>query len=422
MSYFNHAYRKSFLSTKATQAGSPTAKAVESGFLTEGSIHSRYLSSTVAPYTLGVGTFGFFDPASYLSVTTASLPVTSGKPLVLAGSAIFPNDKIGPFHGGYNESNKSKMINPKYIHRFLKQEAQDAEQNVVHIGQTDEFDCDFEVLCGETYNLQINLWGSPVLRVLNHDAYRMLSYNSGCCADVVPTAIDSTLAMIYWAETIINDPYLKNFIRPIVYTEAGDKLYATAAEALAAGALATDLWSLYVSPGHTAGDTAGLILTGAYVETKFGNCSFVKTDFYEKEIVRIKASLVDLGGDPCTFASLCFNELTPGLQAVGFGETVLRDVILDESYLQNHFADDVRIREITQGDAILAAVNRNSLFDRYVILHSVPRFNNPTGVYDNDQYALNIYVPAGATTTAFELFMSTWLTAANVPVELEVFA
>ena len=249
----------------------------------------------------------------------------------------------------------------------------------------------------------------------------MLSYNSGCCADVVPTAIDSTLAMIYWAETIINDPYLKSFIRPIVYTEAGDKLYATAAEAIAGGGLATDLWSLYVSPGHTAGDTAGLILTGAYVETKFGNCSFVNTDFYEKEIVRIKASLVDLGGDPCTFASLCFNEFASGLQAVGFGETVLRDVILDESYLQNHFADDVRIREITQGDAILAAVDRNQLYDRYVILHSVPRFNNPTGVYDNDQYALNIYVKTGETTALFEAFMIAWLTAANVPVTLETF-
>ena len=100
----------------------------------------------------------------------------------------------------------------------------------------------------------------------------------------------------------------------------------------------------------------------------------------------------------------------------------MRDLILDESYLQNHFHSDVRIREITQGTDILASVNRNALYTRYIIQHSVPRYNNPSGVYDNDQYALNIYVPTTASVAAFETFMSTWLTAANVPVDLTSFS
>ena len=31
-------------------------------------------------------------------------------------------------------------------------------------------------------------------------------------------------------------------------------------------------------------------------------------------------------------------------------------------------------------------VDRNALYDCYYILHSVPRFNNPSGTFDNDQY------------------------------------
>ena len=127
----------------------------------------------------------------------------------------------------------------------------------------------------------------------------------------------------------------------------------------------------------------------------------------------MNVSLTDLSGEPCEFSALCAKKEYAGFTGQGFGEQVLRDVILDESYLQNHFSDDVRIREITQGDQFFAAINRNALYTRYVLQHSVPRYNNPSGVYDNDQYALNVYVPA-ATATAFEAFMAVWLGAAAV--------
>ena len=73
------------------------------------------------------------------------------------------------------------------------------------------------------------------------------------------------------------------------------------------------------------------------------------------------------------------------------GETALLETyILSESYRQNHFASDLRIREITQGNDLIGTgagqVDRGSLYDRTMLLHSVPRFNNPTGTFDNDQY------------------------------------
>ena len=510
MSYFNHAYRKSFVGTKATQANVPgTSNAVNVGLLTDAGVPTSALANAVAPNSLGVGTYGFFDPNTYLSVNNASAQVTQGRPLVFAASSLMQNDKIGPFHGGYKESNKSKMINPRFVHKIFKATGAGPEQSIWHLGNTNynadaiatlgaltagsgyvpsqtytnvalvggtgvgafatvvttaggaiasititqpgqgytvadvltlpasvpytpgtpastvvatikyntagTAPCKFDFVCGETYNLRLDLWGSPVLRFLNHDLYKTLASYTGCCpaGTIVPGNVDSTLVMIDWANQIVNDVWLQYFVRPIVYTQTGVALFATAAEAVAAGFPGTNVWSTYVSPGYIAGALAGIRLIGAYVETKFGNCSFQNTDFYEKEVIQMNLSLTDLTGDPCDFSALCANKEYAGFAGQGYGETVLRDVILDESYLQNHFSDDQRIREITQGDQYFTAINRNSLYTRYVIQHSVPRYNNPSGVYDDDQYSLNIYVTA-TTATALETLLQTWLTAVGV--------
>jgi hypothetical protein len=522
MSHFNSAFRKSFLGTKVTQTTSAgVRKSVNEGFLTEAGVHSRYLSSTGAPYALGVGTFGFFNKDNYLSVVAGGPEVAAAAPLVLASSAILPKDKIGPFHGGYNESNKSKVINPRYISKFAKMTAAAPEQAIVHVGNTnlnaitatsftpgvtvsngtflnlpttsvgagtgltvdvvvaggvvtsvkinsngqnyatgdvltipanvaaaftvgtaptvtinEPAVCSFDFMCGETYNLAVELFGAPILKLLNHKAYKTYAANTGCCTSAGVTNVDSTLVMIDWANQIINDPIVNAFVRPIVYNQFQQPLFATAAEAVLAGYPATQIWANYgaagavgaaVSPGYVAGKVAGIRLVGAYVETSFGNCSFQLEDGFEKEIVNINVSLTDLTGNPCEFSKLCVTEESKGYQGQGFGESVLRDIIFDESYLQNTFHADQRLREINQGDQYLAitALNggalkpiRQASFTRYVILHTTPRTNNPSGVYDNDQYALNIYVPA-ATATAFEAFMSTWLTNANQAVSLE---
>ncbi len=509
MSYFKHAFHKEFLATKATQAAvGGTSAAVANGFLNQAGIHTKFLNDTGVPYSLGVGTFGMFNKETYLSVVAASTEVTTGQPLVLAGASLYQLDKIGPFHGGYTESTKSKIINPRYINHFTKTVCGAPEQAVCHIGNTnfttelilsisdpgagypddgvfvgvpvtggtgvgmtvdvtivggevtavvenengsgyvatdiltldptffsaapttdaeieveENGPCDFEFLCGETYNLQVTLFGSPVLRLLTHDAYVTFAAYTGCCpsGSIAPTPVDSTLVYIDWAKQIITHEFTKNFVRPIVYTEAGDPLFATAAEAVAAGYLATDIWDNYVSPGHTPGANGGIRLASAYVETKFGNCSFQNTDFYEKEIVQMNISLVDLNGDPCTFEGLCVICEHKGYQGQGFGETLLRKIILDERYKQNDFATDIRIREITQGTDLFTAVNRNALYTQYTIVHSIPRPQNFNSALDADQYALNIYMPCGAAGTAFEAFMAAWLTAANSPVTLKTY-
>lgn len=608
MSYFSNAYRKSFVGTKATQAQAASTTAVDDGFIMTQGIATSALSNTATPNTLGPGTYGFFDPATYLSVSlagpTAAL-VTTGKPLILAGSSLYANDKIGPFHGGYKESNKSKMINPKYINKWARMQGAGAEQAIYHVGNTNlnsftatgtlaitaggtgytnntytnvilttltgsgsglianitvaggaitvativsggqgyaatntvtvptsivgagtgniltisaikynvgtNTKCSFEFLCGETYNLQFNLFGAQVLRYLNHDLYKTLAAYTGCCptGSLAPTPVDSTLVMINWANQVINDVWMKDFIQPIVYSQSGVPMFATTALAAAslngiittlsttvfqaatngtytnipltggtgtgatatvvvagsvvttvtlsnpgtgytatnvlsipAGVLGTlhvtaqtttvtnisspatsaNVWTNYVSPGYIAGTVAGLRFIGAYVETTFGNCSFQKTDYFDQEIVQMIVQMMDIDGNPCN-ANLCSKSENAGFVGQGSGEVVFRDVILDESYLQNYFASDSRIREITQGDQLFTAVPRNQRYTRYILNHSVPRYNNPTGIYDDDQYSLNIYVPTspGVTAAAFETFVNTWLTGATSSVSLETF-
>jgi hypothetical protein len=430
MAYFNHAFHKVFLGTaNVTTDPNPPAfsasVAVGTGFIEDAGVATSALSQPgVKP-----GYFGVFDAKTYLSLSGAT-PVTQCCPFIIASSPIFTNDKIGPYAGGYRESNKSKMINPRYVRQFYYVAPCEAKQSVVSVGTTpgttdayayadacaalaDGFlnennfqsgtkcgGCCKEYLCGETYYLRIDVKGSPALRFLNHQAYQTLSAYTGCCSGPAPTAVDPTLVYLEWAKALVINPYLKDLVMPVVFDTTGVAWYApgTTVDPLSGLAVAeANWWTAYdTTTWDGTSCAAGMRLIGAYVETKFGNCTFQVTDFFEKEPVKILASMVDYTGDPCTFEGVCVYTECYGRQAMGFGEQVLRDLIVSESYLQNYVGSgmDFRIREITQGYDIIDAVDRNTLYGRYYILHSVPRFNNPTGVFDNDQYMLEIIVPA----------------------------
>jgi len=515
MAYFNHAFTKMFLGTGATRIVSPLTTG---GFITESGIPTGAANTTDAALSnLGAGYFGFFDK-NFNSITTSDL--TGCCPIYLASSSVLTNDKIGSFHGGYKETNKSKLINPKYVQAAYQVEECTPKQAIVSVGNTPQTGsgitsldagslsggtgypngqsvvavsggtgtgatvtitvaggivtavvlksagtaytvgdtltlvggngdatidvatvssagtldpnmfqggttdatCLFEFLCGETYYLRIDVKGSPALRALNHNAYQTVSAYTGCCVGPTPTAVDSTLVFIDWAKAIVINNYLKPFVLPVVFDEAGTAWYApgTTVDPITGGAVTSaQWWDAYVSPGHVAGGAAGMRLFGAYVGTVFGDCTFQLTDFFEREPVKIYASMVDYNGDPCVFEGICVYNDCLGLQGMGFGDTVLKDFIKAQSYLQNFFHSDLRIREITQGYDMSTAIPRNVLYSRYFILHSVPRFNNPTGTFDNDRYMLEIITPAGGN-AALTAFIEAWLSACVGCVELDV--
>jgi len=431
MAYFNHSFQKMFL---GTEAGSPGG--LDQGFIASAGVASHNIKSLY-----GVGAFGMFDPSTYLTVASGSTPTTTGKPLILASSSLYQHDKVGPFNGGYQESNKSKLINPKYISKFYRVDPCSGQANIVHVGRTayttglspDPAGCCHEFVCDKTYYLRLDVKGSPVLRYLTRNAYWTADYYTGCC-DVNGTenSVDPTLVMIGWATgllgqgTVGDANYIPNvitgpFIQITVTDFEGNVWYQPGTNG------GVDEWDDYVSTWDPDTDSCatatggGMTITGSYVDTVFGDCTFYPSDFFQKEPVHIYASEVDNLGNPCVFTGICVDEQCAPKQASGFGETVLRELILSESYQQNYFNTnmDLRIREITQGYDISDSVVRASTqYYRYCILHSVPRFNNPTGVFDNDQYLLTIVT--NGISTGFQTFMAAWLGACGCNTTLEI--
>jgi len=407
MAYFNHAFNKVFVGT--------------SGFYT----------GVGAPITaLAKGDFTFVDPESW-EVVDVDGATTVKCPLVLAAGSIYQNDKIGPFHGGYKETAKSKIINPKYVTSFYRVDPCPLQQATVSVGLTPDTvdlaensskwtipgqtNCAPDFFCGQTYYLRLDLKGSPVLRFLSRNSYFTAGAYTGCCpADALtPTIVDPTIVYIDWAKQFLNSPLINAFIQIEIWDYNNVSLGVMTKDNVND---ATEDWNTYVPEASPAtGNGAGMYITGAYMDTQFGNCTFYPTDALQAylEPVKIYASEVDYNGDPCAFASLCVANTCLPIQGSGYGENVIRELILSEGYNQSPFytGRDLRIREITQGPDVYNTIDRFSQYTRYFIQHNVPRFNNPTGTFDNDQYLLEIV--ANGTLADFENFMSAWLTNAN---------
>lgn len=352
---------------------------------------------------LTAGQLGVFDAKTYAAATAANI---GSKPFILAQGSLYSSDKIGPFHGGYKESIKSKVINPKYISRIFTVASQTAQNQVVEVSVKNVFE-------DTTERLRLDVKGSPALRFLSHNLYKTLDAFAGCAADPsAPALVDPTTIAIKWAQEINDSPLLKPFIvASVVDTEGND---------------VTDLDAFSVASGITATSTAKVVITVAYADTKFGNATFTVTDHYELEPLFVYASGVDESGNPCKNQNITSEEVQEARQASGVGETVLRDLILSMRYEQNVFHDSLRVESLRmneiEGHPALGAINRTGLYDQICILHNVPRLHNPSSTFDNDQYLLVITVPAGTNVAPFTDILEAALTAAgNDQVAVEAF-
>jgi hypothetical protein len=218
----------------------------------------------------------------------------------------------------------------------------------------------------------------------------------------------------------MNSPLIAPFISIAIYNTDGilvETAYnqTTYNAAIAAG---TQPWSTYIPVDPVpALAAAGMYIQGAYVDTQFGNCTFYPNDsiIAYLEPVKIYASEVDYNGDPCAFTGLCVENTCAAVQGVGSGENIVRELILSEGYSQAPFytGRDLRIREITQGYDVTNTIDRSSRYYRYFIQHSVPRFNNPSGTFDNDQYLLEIITSDATANAAFVGDVEGWIANAQ---------
>jgi len=411
MAYFNHAFQKTFVGTD--------------GFTTTGGLASSAFTPETRP-----AQFTFVDPKTWVTPADLAGPTTTSCPLVLISTSIHPNDKIGPYHGGYSETVKSKTINPKYVSSFYVVDSCEKQQAQLTVGlNQNNFDpesptysasCTKEFLCGETYNLRVDIKGSPVLRTLTRNTYYIAAAYTGCCpADAIaPTPVNPLIVYVNWAYQLLNSPLINPFIQvQLTYSTDAGTTWAQIGDGTSS-TTNLDLLLGYVQNPSTLPANAtpedtlgGLIINGAYVDTTFGTCTFYPNDsiIAKLEPVKIYASEVDLNGDPCAFQGLCATNTCDAIQGAGYGENIIRDLILTEGYMQQPFytGQDLRIREITNGTDVFDAINKNNTYTRYYIQHNVPRFNNPTGTFDNDQYLLEIVTDGR--NTDFEDFVTAWL-------------
>jgi hypothetical protein len=381
MAYFNHAFFKSFLAADASAADGTKTSALTAGqlALVDGSDWTAHAAGG------------------------AAFPVP-GLAYLVQGS-LHANDTIGgnKHHGGYAESVKSKGINPKYLTRIWESECISATPAKVTVAVGSKCHP-----CGENLMLRLDVKGAPALRFLNHNAYAigdsMGDASEGdvpglCCIDG-QEYLDPAVALAKIGKMIVKDPIVAPFIAEdgIVVTVAGVDTSYTFDEILD---------GTYTPSTDPVGDevSAAISFKGAYVDTKFGDCSFDTRDFYGKEPVQLVASMLDETGNPCNDCGDVTT--TPGTMEQTQGEGVLRKLLLTEAYGQAPFhqgnVDAVRMREIEGSEEVISAVDRSALYKAYYVQHSVPRFNNATSVFDNDQYVYEIFVKCDDATTQGEV-------------------
>lgn len=426
--YFNHAFQKTLINTN--------------GFYTAGGDPTTALTAAKVGVIAGVTTS--WGTANQTIDFSAAAPTPQQMPMIyLAQGSINTTDKLGPFAGGYKESVKTKGINPKYVSKFFRVDPCCSQVEIQSICLCEGA----EPQCGTSYYLRLDIKGSPALRFLSHNVYRTFASSNVCCpADpTASTAIDPMQVQASWAWQIARDPIMSQFILPILsWEDAGTMTTYNVAAWYAANPtlLDTDLYAAiqansgsfgYTQNGFTddganytpgTSDTQCLNTIGAYVDTQFGTCSFHPQDFYELAPVKIYPSITDQQGDPCVDQIWCTNLYQLGKQGDSYGYKLLRDVILFRRYMQEQYVYDPRLREVMNQDQAYNYIIGTEQYTTYGILHSVPRFNNPTGVFDNDQYLVTIIMPnadcgENSGNTDFEDWMNDYLANAGNGVQLE---
>jgi hypothetical protein len=322
--------------------------------------------------------------------------------VVLAGGHYHLEDKLG-VHGGYKEGLKSQIIDPRYISRFWKVDARAGRSQQIFLGW-DEVNDNLTpaFTCGNTYHLRLDVKGDKALRFIGKNLSRRFTVFTGCCTNAgSPEQVDPVVVLLEFARQINEDPILSPFVRADIIIKDGGGLPDT---------VDPETYVPATTPTDIANVVVGLQLTVVFrTETNFYTCSFDPNDYFESEqLVITSAQLVNEEGKDCAdFTPLALTEKQNSLSPEGTQAQVLRDFLLSISYRQEFFSTNPRMRTVAGFNRIVDMISSNLRYTCYYILHQVPRHSNPTGVYDEDQYL--IQVAFNPSDTVSQDFLANWL-------------
>ena len=424
MAYFNHAFSKAFYVKTHNQTTTETTADLGGGG--------------------ALGEFAIVD-SGYKVLNALGVAGHAGG-FYLAQSSFQINDKIGnnPGHGGYAESHKSKMIMKKYISDMWITECNNETAGTAEIiikATADNKSC---FPCGSDPIFRVDIKGTAALRLLNHNAYASLSgslpmlqdgqKNAGgtaithpangvdmCCVTqsddkvgIAPSIVAANLR-----DQFNNDPILSQFgtATLLVSTNSGSSFGApTLAQENAiysGGALGVTNLTSIGTPNGTwrEADQYKVVITlktSCELQTQFSSCSFDTRDFYLLGGLKVSVDLQDEVGNPCVpCQGYVIESSTDFKQRRTSSDTAINDILLTENYRQSPYnqgnRDSSRFREQEGMSGIITELGRdattsscNGAFRVYHLIHNVPRFNNPTGVFDNDQYHYKVYMKCSA--------------------------
>jgi len=411
MAFYNNAFKKVMLANGTTVSGTTT------NFLVTAA--GKRLDEIAA---LGPGYIAIINPSTYLSVSPSSY---TGD-FIVANTSLFSQDKYGS-HGGYKMCDLSKLVRPSYSEFAYYVPTQNAFPFVLGVGansiNSSNTGCTPVFYCDQSYIFRVEVRGSAALRTYSRNMYRWIEVKTPCCTGGTVVQVDPTWVFIQIAEGILNDPFLSQFVVPVVYSNGADG--STGVNYIAPSSFnatydtnvvtATNTWDFYtLGTGVLPEDVeAGIVLIGAYSDTSFTNCSFLPSDYEEYKPIKINADFIDMTGNPCESMTYCNNVLSTGHTGNGYSLTLQKDLLVSQAYLQNYLSDDPRIREANGGTGML--IDRTVKYYRYGFIHTIPRFlgggsNANLGVFNTDRYVIEIATPLAQSTGNGAALLNTFLT------------
>jgi hypothetical protein len=158
----------------------------------------------------------------------------------------------------------------------------------------------------------------------------------------------------------------------------------------------------------------GVRITGSYVDTRFGNCSFELTDYYSQSPIRVNISEVNEDYTPCSKGAKV-TVLQRGTKASQSGEWVIRQYLKASSLeAYNIWSNEPRLREVFDNN-LLGVVDRNKLYNVYYITYKQNRDgSNWDTQHTKDKFESMVIFEQGVDASTFEQVFGGYFAQFNV--------